>query len=829
MLWNDKEQEYYTLNAERLEHSPEDIILSYYNHLHYTLAKDTYSYTPRDAFMSLAYTVRDQLIANWLKTQQQYYKDDAKRVYYLSMEFLMGRTLNNSLINLGLLQNVKDALIRMDLSLEDIEELEIDAGLGNGGLGRLAACYLDSMATLQIPGFGYGIRYEYGIFYQHFYRGCQVETPDNWLRYGNPWEIARPELLFPVRFGGQVSTTLDKEKCIHYHWKDSEIVMAMAYDVPIPGYGNNTVNTLRLWSAKSSRDLNLDSFNEGLYVDAVVQKDFSETISKVLYPNDKTTEGKELRLRQEYFFVSATLQDIFRRFEKFQTDYEIFPEKIAIHLNDTHPSIAIADLMRIFLDEKGLSWETAWGITSKVFAYTNHTILPESLEHWAPDIMQRLLPRHMNIINEINRRFLDRVIHITLSDPGKVHKVSIVSEGQPSMIQMAKLAIVGSHSVNGVSKLHTDLLKTRIFKDFYDLDPDKFINITNGITQRRWLMVCNPRLSSLITSTIGDKWVTDLYQLKELLPYADKPNFIKAWQDVKQANRNDFCKWLKDKLNTDVPEKCMLDFQVKRIHEYKRQLLNILHAIHLYIKILKKPDMDFTPRAIIFSGKAAPGYDMAKLIIHFINSVAHVINHEPKMKDKLKVIFVPNYDVSLAERMFPASDLSQQISTAGMEASGTSNMKFALNGALTIGTLDGANIELREAVGADNFFLFGLTAQEIQDLKVKRYDPRAYYMSNPDIKEVLDLVDSGQFDLGKPKLFHPIVDSLLNQGDQYFNLADFASYIKCQERVSLEFKDQANWTRKAVINVANMGEFSSDRAVREYAEKVWKIPPIPVP
>ncbi len=828
MKRDEKFYEHNALNEEGLENSPQHIIDSYYNHLHYTLAKDTYSYTIRDAYMSIAYTIRDQLIANWLKTQQQYYTDDAKRVYYLSMEFLMGKTLNNSLINLGILHNVQDALHQMDLSLEEIEELEIDAGLGNGGLGRLAACYLDSMATLQLPGFGYGIRYEYGIFFQHFYHGCQVETPDNWLRYGNPWEIARPEVLFPVRFGGQVSITFDKEKCPHYHWKDSEIVMAMAYDIPIPGYGNKTVNTLRLWSAKSSRDLNLDSFNEGLYIDAVQQKDLSESISKVLYPNDKTTEGKELRLRQEYFFVSATLQDIFRRFEKSQTDYEIFPEKIAIHLNDTHPSLAIADLMRIFMDEKGLSWDTAWGITSKVFAYTNHTLLPEALEHWNSDLMQRLLPRHLDIINELNKRFLDRVIHLNPNDPDKIHRLSIVSDGPSASIQMAKLAIIGSHSVNGVSVLHSELLKTKLFKDFNELAPEKFTNITNGITQRRWLLLCNPRLSNLITSTIGDKWITDLSKLTELLPYIDNQTFIKAWQEIKNANKAEFNHWLKDKLNIVVQEDSMMDFQVKRIHEYKRQLLNILHAIHLYCKILKNPTADMISRTVIFAGKAAPGYDMAKLIIHFINSVAQVINHEPLMKNKLRIIFIPNYEVSMAERIFPAADLSEQISTAGMEASGTGNMKFSLNGALTIGTLDGANIEIREAVGADNFFLFGMTAQEIQDLQTQHYNSRSYYINNPDIREVLDMINSGHFDLGNPKVFYPILDSLLNQGDQYYILADFASYAACQERVALEFKDQDTWTRKSIINVANMGVFSSDRAIQEYAEKIWKLPSIPI-
>ncbi|HPT72345.1 MAG TPA: glycogen/starch/alpha-glucan phosphorylase [Candidatus Cloacimonadota bacterium] len=829
MEWNQKLHEYFSLNAERIEHSPEDIILAYYNHLHYTLGKDTYSYTPLDAYMSLAYAVRDQLIANWLKTQQQYYKDDVKRMYYLSMEYLMGRTLGNSLINLGLLTNARDAMHQIDLSLEEIQELEIDAGLGNGGLGRLAACYLDSMATLQIPGFGYGIRYEYGMFFQHFLRGCQVETPDNWLRYGNPWELARPELLFPVRFGGQVSTSLDKEKHIHYHWKDSEIVMAMAYDTPIPGYRNNTVNTLRLWSAKSSRDLNLDSFNKGLYIDAVVEKDLSETISKVLYPNDKTTEGKELRLRQEYFFVSATLQDIFRRFEKIQSDYDLFPEKIAIHLNDTHPAIAIAELMRIFMDDKGLTWDKSWEIANKVFAFTNHTILPESLESWSSDIMQRLLPRHQVIITEINRRFLDRVIHLTMNDPAKVHNLSIITESQPSNIQMAKLAIVGSHSVNGVSKLHTDLLKTRIFKEFYELEPEKFISITNGITQRRWLMLCNPRLSELITNKIGDDWGMDLSQLKMLLDHIDEPDFLQAWQKVKNDNKHEFSAWIKEKLNFTIPTNSILDFQVKRIHEYKRQLLNILHVIHLYCKILKHPDIDMIPRTVIFAGKAAPGYDMAKLIIHFINSVAYIVNHEPRMKDKLKVIFIPNYNVTLAERIFPAADLSEQISTAGMEASGTGNMKFSLNGALTIGTLDGANIEIREAVGADNFFLFGNTADEIQELKVKRYNPRSYYMNDENIREVLDLIDIGHFDLGKPKVFQPIIDSLLNQGDQYFLLADFASYISCQETVETEYRDQHNWTRKSIINVANMGVFSSDRAVQEYTEKIWKVKPIPIP
>lgn len=824
-----KLDDYQNEDSYRQKMDWESLLHSFADRLKYSLGKDKYISTRHDCFISVAFAVRDRLINRWLRTQQEYYHQDAKRVYYLSMEFLIGRMLGNSLINLGIYDECKTALHNVGYALEDLREMEWDAGLGNGGLGRLAACFLDSMATLQLPVYGYGIRYEYGIFHQHIRDGYQIETPDNWLRYPNPWEIPHPEFLYPVRFYGKVNEFIDKNGRRQSHWVNTENVMAMAYDMPVPGYQNNTVNTLRLWSAKSTREFNLDYFYSGDYIKAVEQKNESETISKVLYPNDDTLQGKELRLKQEYFLVSATLQDIFRRYDKIHHNYNDFPDKVAIHLNDTHPAIGVIELMRIFLDEKGLTWEKAWELTTKTFAYTNHTILPEALEKWKVSLIGNLLPRHLQIIYEANRRFLDTVWTHYPGDIDRQRRMSLIEEGTEKKVRMANLSIVGSHSVNGVSELHTEIIKKDIFKDFYELTPWKFNNKTNGITQRRWLLLSNFRLSNLLADYIGKDFVVDLYELKKLIPYAEDEEFQQKWREVKLQNKKDFSKWVKKFVGIDVDPKAIFDFQVKRIHEYKRQLLNALHVVHLYNKIRFDPHGDIVPRTVFFAGKAAPAYYMAKLTIKLITSIAHIVNNDPITDGKLRVVFLPNYGVSLAQKIFPASDLSEQISTAGKEASGTGNMKFALNGALTIGTLDGANVEIREEVGEENIFIFGLRAEEVLEMKAKGYDPWAFYNSNADLKRVLDMIRDGIFCPEKPKLFQPIIDSLLKKGDEYMLLADFESYVECQEKVAQTYKDQKLWTKMSIMNVANMGKFSTDRTIQQYAEEIWKAKPVPIP
>lgn len=794
----------------------------------YTLSKDKYAATARDYFLSTAYAVKDHLVARWTKTQQEYYHQDAKRVYYLSMEFLMGRTLGNNLINLGLYDECAESLAEAGLNLEDLCELEADAGLGNGGLGRLAAGFLDSMATLQLPAYGYGIRYEYGIFFQRIRDGYQVETPDNWLRYPNPWEIARPEFLYPVNFYGRVHQYLARNGEIHYEWIDAERVMAMAYDTPIPGYGNNTVNTLRLWSSKSSRDFSLEDFNRGDYRQAVEHKSESETISKVLYPEDSTLQGKELRLKQEYFFVSATLQDILRRYDKEHESIMQLPEKVAIQLNDTHPTLAIVDLMRILVDERRIPWEKAWDITTRVFAYTNHTVLPEALEKWHVEMVKHVLPRHLQIIYEINRRFLDDVWVHYPGDYGRLRRMSLVEESPKKQVRMANLCVAGSHSVNGVSELHTEIIKNQYFKDFHEFMPGKFNSKTNGITQRRWLVLANRRLTDLIRDYIGAEFVTDLYQLQQLIPLVDDPEFQEKWRAVKHQNKVDFAHYVRRSLNEIVHLDTLFDFQVKRMHEYKRQLLNVLHIVYLYTRIHQNRDEDFVPRTVFFAGKAAPGYAMAKLIIKLITSVAHLVNHDPLTRDKLRVVFLPNYSVSLAQRIFPAADLSEQISLAGTEASGTGNMKFALNGALTIGTLDGANVEIREEVGEENIFIFGLKTPEVEQLKANGYNPLDYYNANPDLKNVIDLITQGLFSPDHPELFRPITDALLYQGDRYCLLADFDAYVKCQRHVAEVYRDQQQWTRMSILNVANSGKFSTDRTIQQYADEIWNAKPVAI-
>ena len=797
------------------------------NRLVYSIGKDPITATTRDWFLTTANVARERLIERWMETMRSYYKVDAKRVYYLSLEFLTGRVLSNSLLNLGFYEACRDALSDMDLAYEQIAEAEPDAGLGNGGLGRLAACFLDSMATLSLPGYGYGIRYEYGMFRQQIERGWQVEHPDNWLRYGNPWEFPRPEVIFPVKFGGHVVEFSDERGDQRFHWVDTEDVMAMAFDTPVPGYANDTVNNMRLWSAKSSQDFDLAHFNEGNYVKSVEDKNESENLSKVLYPNDRTAEGRELRLKQQYFFVSASLQDIVRRFLTAHSNVDELPDKVAIQLNDTHPAIAIPEMMRLLMDLHHVGWDRAWAITRRVFSYTNHTLMPEALETWSLSLFERLLPRHLQIIYEINHRFLDDVRHAYPGDLDRMRRMSIVDETEGNRrLRMAHLAVVGSHHVNGVSAIHTDLMKQSIFADFDELTPGKIVNVTNGITPRRWLNQANPGLSSLITEHIGDGWVRDLTRLRQLVPLADDPAFRRRFRDVKHANKVALADMIRDRVGLTVDPLSMFDVHVKRIHEYKRQLLNILHVITRYIRIRSGHDQSGVPRVVIFSGKAAPGYVMAKLIINLIHCVADVVNHDPAVGDRLKVIFLPDYNVSNAERIIPACDLSEQISTAGTEASGTGNMKLALNGALTIGTLDGANVEIKQEVGDDNIFIFGLTADEVAERRRDGYNPRAVYESNGDLKRVLDMIASGYFSADETERFHPVFEALTAQGDWFMLLADYASYVAAQDRVDALYEVPEDWTRRAILNVAGMGKFSSDRAIREYADRIWQVTPV---
>lgn len=801
---------------------------SFIKHLLYTMAKDQYSATNLDLYKSLSLSIKDQLVKRWIRTQQTYYEVDAKRVYYLSMEFLMGRALGNSLINLKLWDRAYQDIHEMGYDLEQLQELEWDAGLGNGGLGRLAACYLDSMATMQLPAYGYGIRYEYGIFFQHIRDGYQIETPDNWLRYGSVWEIERPEYLYPVKYYGRVQEAPQPDgNGVNYEWVDTQDVMAMAYDTPIPGYGNNTVNNLRLWAAKSTREFDFEYFNHGDYIRAVQDKQKTETISKVLYPNDNVLQGKELRLKQEYFFVSATLQDVIRRFLKAHKDFHEFPDKVAIQLNDTHPAIAIPDLMRVLMDQYDLTWDDAWDITVRTFGYTNHTIMPEALEKWPVSLMEAVLPRHTGIIYEINKRILDIISKKFPGDVDRLRRMSLIEEGPEKMVRMAHLAIVGSHSTNGVAALHTQLLKTVLFKDFYELFPERFLNVTNGITQRRWLRKCNQTLSGLISESIGEDWITDLYALKKLARVADDSAFRERWRAVKTTNKESLAGYIARATGVKVSIDSIFDVQVKRIHEYKRQLLNCLHVIHMYNQIKDNPAGSFVPRTVMFGGKAAPGYFTAKLIIKLINAVADIINRDASVRNLLKVVFLPNYCVSQAEKIMPAAELSEQISTAGFEASGTGNMKFALNGALTIGTLDGANIEIKEEVGDDNIFIFGLTAAEVMAKKKAGYNPLEYLEKNPALKRVIDMISSGVFSPWSKDLFKPIVDSLMSE-DTYLLFADFEAYSKCQEKVSKAYLDQNDWTRKSILNVAGMGKFSSDRSIGDYARDIWGAEPVTI-
>ncbi len=779
----------------------------------------------QDVYRALAYTMRDLMVQKWISTQKGIYAKEKKRVYYLSLEFLIGRSLGNSMINLGILEDAKQAVEELGFDMAEIRDQEEDAALGNGGLGRLAACFMDSIATLKIPAYGYGIRYEYGLFFQKLVDGYQVEGPDNWLRNGTPWEFERQMPIFRVQFFGNVTSYVDEKGRYRTKWINSKDVMAKPSDIMVPGYKNDHVINMRLWSAFASRELDLTDFSRGDYIGAVESKVSSETISKVLYPPDHNYAGQELRLKQQYFFVAATFQDIMRRFKNKHSGFEKFTSLIAVQLNDTHPSIAIPELMRLLLDIEGMGWEESWDITVNTFAYTNHTLMPEALERWTVDMMGRVLPRHLQIIYEINRRFLNEVAQKYPDSEKKLRDFSIIEEGPVQMVRMAHLAIIGSHSVNGVAELHTQLLKERIFPHFHEFFPGKFNSKTNGITPRRWLLDINPELALLISAQIGPAWITDLDQLRGLEPYVDDPEFLADWQKIKLNNKVHLAEYIKKKCKVTVNPISMFDIQVKRIHEYKRQLLNALHLIHLYHRIIRGEAEGIAPRTAIFAGKAAPSYWRAKLIIKLITSIGDVVNKDPRVKDRLKVVFLPNYNVSQAEIIMPAADLSEQISTAGTEASGTGNMKFSLNGALTIGTLDGANIEIREEVGEENIFIFGMTAEEAEfERKNISRTPWQICQRNESIKNVIESIGDGSFSNGDKELFKPLVESLMDKHDPYLLLLDLESYIDCQNRVNDAFLDTAAWSRTAILNVARMGKFSTDRTIRQYSEEIWSVP-----
>ncbi len=777
-------------------------------------------------YQAVVYAARDRLMERWANTRKAIERDDNRRCAYLSLEFLMGRLLRNALLNLGIEGDTREALSRLGLELEDIYDREWDAGLGNGGLGRLAACFLDSCATLALPVVGYGIRYQYGMFHQRIDNGYQVEEPDGWLREGFPWEIERYEYAQTVRFGGYSTTYTDSRGKTRYTWADTHDVLAIPYDIPVPGYRNDIVNTLRLWSAAATDAFDLEEFNAGSYADAVASKNEAENITMVLYPNAATESGQELRLKQQYFLASASLQDTLRNWQgEFGDDFSQFADKNCFQLNDTHPAVAVAELMRLLVDEHGLEWDEAWDITTKTMAYTNHTLLPEALEMWPVSMFRRLLPRILDIIYEINARFIVEVSQRWPGDTDRISRMSLIQEGSEPMIRMAYLAIVGSFSVNGVAELHSRLLKGGLFRDFAQMWPQKFNNKTNGVTQRRWLAACNRELGKLITSKIGDRWVTELDELEKLRKFVDDAEFQADWRRAKLANKVRLARKLEQKTGISVPTSMMFDVQVKRIHEYKRQLLNVLHAVHLYDRIRRGDGDDLVPRAIIIGGKAAPGYVMAKSIVKCINNVARVVNSDPLMEDRLRLIFYPDYNVSAMEVICPAADVSEQISTAGKEASGTGNMKFMMNGAVTVGTLDGANVEIREAVGADNFFLFGLTVDEISELR-GRYDPQAIIDDDEDFKRVMHLLESGHFNRFEPGVLDDVIRSIREPADPWMTAADFRSYVDAQQRANEAWKDVDGWTRMSILNSAASGRFSTDRTMRDYNNDIWRLEPI---
>ncbi len=791
-----------------------------------TLGRELDNCTPHYIYEALAYTVRDRLMERWKNTRAAYEQNDARRTCYLSLEFLMGRALSNATLNLGIDDAINRSLHDYGISQEEVLDSEPDAGLGNGGLGRLAACFLDSCATLQLPVLGYGLRYEYGMFRQEMENGHQLEEPDHWLRDGHPWELERPEFTQRVHFGGRTEYYTDYQGHTRVRWVGTHDVLAVPYDVPVPGYKNDTVNSLRLWKSTATDEFDLSEFNAGDYAEAVAAKNNAEHITMVLYPNDASENGKELRLRQQYFLASASLQDVIRRWKRIHgSDFACFSEKNVFQLNDTHPSIAIAELMRLLVDEQLMGWDEAWEITTQTMAYTNHTLLPEALEKWPVHMFENLLPRLLEIIYEINARFMKQVARRWPGDIARQQRMSIIEEGCCPMVRMAHLAIVGSYSINGVAELHSKLLVEGLFKDFYEMWPERFNNKTNGVTQRRWLAMCNPGLNQLITETIGGEWVTDLDQLRKLIPHAGKAKFRKQWAEVKLANKQRLAELVEKECGVRFDTSAMFDIQVKRIHEYKRQLLNVLHVIHLYNRIKNGDTKNWTRRCVLIGGKAAPGYAMAKLIIKLINNVADVVNNDPDVGDLLKVVFFPNYRVSAMEVIAPGSDLSEQISTAGKEASGTGNMKFMMNGAVTIGTLDGANIEIREEVGDDNFFLFGLTATEVEQLR-KNYRPWDYINNDSGLSGVMGLLQSGHFNQFEPGLFDGIIDSITNPHDPWLTAADFQSFVEAQQQAADAYRDQESWVRMSIINSATSGKFSTDRTMHDYNNEIWKLQPI---
>jgi starch phosphorylase len=795
----------------------------YFSH---TLGRDRRHISAYCVYTAFSLTLRDRLVERWKNTQSAYEEQDCKHVYYLSLEFLLGRMLGNAMLNLGVNDAATKALEAHGLFLEEVADKEHDAGLGNGGLGRLAACFLDSCATLQLPLVGYGIRYEYGMFRQEIQDGYQVEEPDHWLREGNPWELERPEFTQRVHFGGRSERYETADGAWHVHWVDTHDVLAVPYDMPVPGFRNDTVNTLRLWKAAATDEFDLGEFNAGAYPESVRAKNEAEHITMVLYPNDASESGKELRLRQQYFLASASLQDVLRRWVRDHgEDFSAFADKNAFQLNDTHPTCAIPELMRLLMDEHGMDWDRAWAITSSIMAYTNHTLLPEALEKWPVRLFRQLLPRLLDIIFEINGRFLAEVERRWPGDVERLTNMSIIEEGPEQQVRMAYLGVVGSASVNGVAALHSRLLQQQLFRDFYELWPEKFNNKTNGVTPRRWLTASNPGLARLITDTIGDGWMYDLEQLRRLRPHADDPAFRAKWREVRQENKLRLAAFAQAASGVSFDTDALFDVQVKRIHEYKRQLLNILHVIHLYDRIRRGDTADWTPRCVLIGGKAAPGYAQAKLIIKLANNVARVVNRDLAVGDQLRLAFLPDYRVTAMEVICTGTDLSEQISTAGKEASGTGNMKFMMNGALTIGTLDGANIEIREEVGEENFFLFGLTAREVE-LQRQGYDPAAIIEGDYDLRRVMALLEQGHFNPDEPGIFDPIVHAVASPHDPWMVAADFRSYVDVQRQVAAAYRDQERWTRMSILNTAASGKFSSDRTIREYAEEIWHLPPV---
>jgi len=810
------------------ENSAQSMKDSILHQLKFSLAHDVPSATRRDWWLSTAKAVQERIIERMIATQTVHNQQDVRRVYYLSLEFLMGRLFSNGLYNAGIHDQTEAALKELGLDLNELRGEEYDMGLGNGGLGRLAACFLDSLATLDYPAVGYGIHYEFGLFRQEFSNGHQIELPDDWMRFGTPWEIVRPEYTQEVRLFGRVENIFDDKGNYVPRWVDTKTIVGVPYDIPIPGYGTNTVNFLRLWESRPAEKINLEAFNRGGYSEALAAKMHSETVSKVLYPNDKTEAGKELRLIQQYFFVSCSLRDIIRRFMRSHSSLSDLPTKVAMQLNDTHPAVAVVELLRILHDENEFSWDDAWDIITKTFAYTNHTLLPEALEKWSVPLFQKVLPRHLQLIFEINKRLLETV---EARYPGDAHKkqvMSLIEEGGVQMIRMAHLAVVGSHSVNGVAALHTELLKKHLFAEFDAFYPGKFNNKTNGITPRRWLLASNSRLSKLIDSKIGHDWVKNQHELRKLEQWADDPAFQNDYMAVKHANKVDLAKIILKECGVTVDPSALFDVQVKRLHEYKRQHLNLLHILALYRRILQNPKLDVQPRVFIFAAKAAPGYDLAKCIIKAINAVGAKINSDPRVGDKLKVVFLPNYRVSLASRIIPAADISEQISTAGKEASGTGNMKLALNGALTIGTLDGANVEILEEVGPDNIFIFGMTVDQVEALWAKGYHPYDYYQADEELRAVVDWVGSNFFTPDEPGVLAPLKRSFLEGGDPFLCLPDFRAYSDAHEKIDAAYRDKARWARMAILNTARMDKFSSDRTIHEYAREIWNLPQVPI-